>query len=227
MTDAIGSAQPATAAPSAPPAPAPAQPSGGRTAVESLYAPGKAPARGSDAYTFGVMAAARVDFGHMTAEQARAELAAQAAPDGAIDAPQAAPSSDGETAAASPVEAVRESIELSNALGELANVSPELLHPAAVSAYANRLCAGLENPPTTAAKQQAAAEGMASLERAFPGKGDKIAADARAELAILAQCMPKLPLWLERSGLGNDLEIIQRLAKAHQARQIAQFGGRT
>lgn len=92
--------------------------------------------------------------------------------------------------------------------------------------YGKRLAAGLQNPPTRAQKLQAMAETARTMQWRFPnGKHEKVLADAQAELKLLAARIPELPGWLERTGGGNDVGIIIRLAERHAQRAAARIAG--
>ena len=90
--------------------------------------------------------------------------------------------------------------------------------------YGKMLAAGLQNPPTRAQKLQAMAETARTLQGRYPnGKHEKVLADAQAELKLLAARIPELPSWLERTGGGNDVGIIIRLAERHAQRAAARI----
>lgn len=90
--------------------------------------------------------------------------------------------------------------------------------------YGKMLAAGLQNPPTRAQKLQAMGETARMLQWRYPnGQHEKVLADAQAELKLLAARIPELPGWLERTGGGNDVGIIVRLAERHAQRAAARI----
>lgn len=90
--------------------------------------------------------------------------------------------------------------------------------------YGKMLAAGLQNPPTHAQKLQAMDETARALQWRYPnGQDKKVLADAQAELKLLAARIPELPALLERTGGGNDVGIIIRLAQRHAQRAAARI----
>ncbi|MGN6728231.1 MAG: hypothetical protein ACTHJG_00135 [Rhodanobacteraceae bacterium] len=163
------------------------------------------------------MTAGRVEFGQITAAEATAELTGQ--PGAATDEPSGA---SGEQATpATPVDAMNASRELAAGLQEAGEIAG--LDPRTADHYAKVLRDGLQNPPTEAAKHAAKETTMQQLRHAYGNKAERMIADARAELEILAQRLPKLPQWLEVTGAGNDAGIILRLAQSHADRQRARL----
>lgn len=90
--------------------------------------------------------------------------------------------------------------------------------------YGKQLATALQNPPTHAQKLQAMSETAHTLQWRYPnGQDKKVLADAQAELKLLAARIPELPGWLERTGGGNDVGIIIRLAERHAQRAAARI----
>jgi len=90
--------------------------------------------------------------------------------------------------------------------------------------YGKQLAEGLRNPPTHAQKLQAMAETARTLQWRYPdGKDKQVLADAQSELKLLAARIPELPGWLERTGGGNDVGVIIRLAERHAQRAAARI----
>ncbi|UJM88839.1 hypothetical protein LRK24_10230 [Rhodanobacter denitrificans] len=157
--------------------------------------------------TANTMAEALVARGVWTAEQAAAALADPDADPGALPAPTA-------------------QSDLATITSMKASLEGQGFETKAIDGAAHIINRGLANPPSEAAKHEAAAICMESLRSQYGDKTDYIVEAARRELSMLAQQQPGLRDLLERSGAGNNLWIIQGLAGRHLDRlKKAHLGG--
>lgn len=83
---------------------------------------------------------------------------------------------------------------------------------------AERIDAGLKNPPNDIQRAHAQTASLSQLRQAWGPQFDSNLAAVRAEIGRISQKVPGVTEWLERSGAGNDVAVIRHLHNAISAR---------
>lgn len=83
---------------------------------------------------------------------------------------------------------------------------------------AERVDAGLKNPPNDIQRAHAQTASLSQLRQAWGPQFDSNLAAVRAEIGRISQKVPGVTDWLERSGAGNDVAVIRHLFNAISAR---------